>query len=167
MLEGSRRDGASTALLRRVILESDPQQVIRRLSLWVSAAVSRHGLPPPSSASAHPPRPLCSPGPGAGGVRLHPLRLPGGGLGAEGRGWPQIGSTEGVQTLPRAGGLAGRAGAGVWPRPQSSRLWQPPEAPCQVSIPPPALIISREKLSANEGELLCRSCSLPARTSHK
>lgn len=36
---------ASTALLRRVILESDPQQVLQRLSLRVSAATPSHNLP--------------------------------------------------------------------------------------------------------------------------
>ncbi|CAM9800113.1 unnamed protein product, partial [Bubo scandiacus] len=46
-----------------VILESDPQQVIQRLSLR---------------------------GPGAGSVRLRPLRLPGRWLGAEGHRWPRI-----------------------------------------------------------------------------
>uniref|UniRef100_A0A663E8F5 Coatomer subunit zeta n=1 Tax=Aquila chrysaetos chrysaetos TaxID=223781 RepID=A0A663E8F5_AQUCH len=39
---------------RGVILESDPQQVIQRLSLRVSAAILCHGLPPPSSASPPP-----------------------------------------------------------------------------------------------------------------
>uniref|UniRef100_A0A8D0F1P2 Coatomer subunit zeta n=1 Tax=Strix occidentalis caurina TaxID=311401 RepID=A0A8D0F1P2_STROC len=82
-----------------VILESDPQQVIQRLSLRVSAAIPLRGLPPPSSASPHPPHPLLnppSPGPRAGSVRLRPLRLPGRWLGAEGHRWPRIGSTEEV-----------------------------------------------------------------------
>uniref|UniRef100_A0A8C3KGS3 Coatomer subunit zeta n=1 Tax=Calidris pygmaea TaxID=425635 RepID=A0A8C3KGS3_9CHAR len=78
---------------RGVILESDPQQVIQRLSMRVSGAIPPHGLPPPSSAFPPPSSSpsLPSPGPGAGSVRLRPLRLPGRRLGAEGqegRWWP-------------------------------------------------------------------------------
>lgn len=69
---------------------------------WPSSTLL--SLPPPSSAFLPPPDP------GAGGIWLRPLRLPGRQLGAEGhegRWQPQIGSAEEVQTLPCAGGPAG------------------------------------------------------------
>lgn len=128
---GSRWDRHSTALLCRVILESDPQQVIQRLSLRVSAAILCHGLPPPSSASPHPPQPLSPPpGPRAGDIRLRPLRLPGGQLGAKGlRGHrpARIGIAEEVQTLPCVRGVRrGWEGIGVRVQPllENSQLRQ-------------------------------------------
>lgn len=100
---GARWVCASTVLLHRVILESNPQQVIQRLSLQVNAATLSHDLPhfplplPRSPASLPPADPRAST------VRLRPLRLPGrlGAQGHRGRWWPQIGSTEEART-PRA-----------------------------------------------------------------
>ncbi|KAM6042301.1 coatomer subunit zeta-2 isoform 1-T1 [Chlamydotis macqueenii] len=60
--------------------------------------------PPASDPAAEPA------GPGAGGVRLRPLRLPGRRLGAEGRGRPGIGSAEEAQTRPCIRGGPARAG---------------------------------------------------------
>lgn len=53
------------------------------------------------------------------------------------------------------------------PRAGSSPVTSPAEASCQFSYPPLAFIILREKLSTNEGELICHSHSLPAGAGHK